>query len=58
MGKKKKKPKGPKGAAAYKAELESRGLTSVMTDVKKSVSARTKRTSTRVRSPLSERRAA
>ena len=58
MGSKKKKPKGPKGAAAYKAELEGRGLSTVMDDVRKSVAARTKRTSGKVKSPISERRAA
>lgn len=56
MGKKKKKPKGPKGAAAYKAELEGRGLTTVLSDVKKSVSARTKRTSGKVKSAVTEAR--
>jgi hypothetical protein len=37
VGKKSKKAKGPKGAAAWKAEVEGRGLSTVMSDVKKSV---------------------
>lgn len=46
MGKKK---KGPKGAAAYLAEVEGRGLKTVLSDAKKSVAARTKRTSGKVK---------
>lgn len=53
MGKSKKKPKGPKGAAAWKAEVEGRGLSTVMSDVKKKVAQRTKRTSGRVKSAVS-----
>lgn len=45
MGSKKKKPKGPKGAAAWVAEVEGRGLKSVMADAKNKVRKRTKRTS-------------
>lgn len=45
----KKKDKGPKGAARYLAELEGRGLNTVMSDTKKKVAARTKRTSGKVK---------
>jgi len=38
-----KKKKGPKGAAAYKANLEQRGLTTVVDDVRKKIAQRTKR---------------
>jgi hypothetical protein len=51
-----KKPKGPKGAAAYKAEVEGRGLSTVMDDVKKKVKQRTKRTSGKVKSVVSTAR--
>lgn len=56
MGKKAKAPKGPQGAAAYKANLEARGLTTVVDDVRKKVAKRTKRTSGRVQSAVSESR--
>ncbi len=56
MGKKSKAPKGPQGAAAYKANVEARGLTTVVDDVRKKVAKRTKRTSGRVRSAVSESR--
>lgn len=42
-----KKKKGPKGAAAYLAEVEGRGLSTVMSDAKKSAAARSKRTSSK-----------
>jgi len=57
VGSKKKKAKGPKGAAAWIAEREGRGLSTVMDDVKKTVAQRTKRTSGklhRVRSPVQD----
>jgi hypothetical protein len=53
MGKKK---KGPKGAASYAARLEEKGLSTVMADAKKSVKARTKRTSGKVKSAVTEAR--
>ena len=56
MGKKDKGPKGPQGAAAYKANLERRGLTALQADVRKKISLRTKRTSGRVTSAVSESR--
>ena len=56
MGKKSKGPQGPQGAAAYKANLERRGLTTVVDDVRKKVAKRTKRTSGRVHSAVSESR--
>jgi hypothetical protein len=56
MGKKAKGPKGPQGAAAYKANLEARGLTTVVDETRKKVAKRTKRTSGRVNSPMSEAR--
>lgn len=55
-----KKKKGPKGAASYESRLEAAGLTTVMSDAKKKVKARTKRTSgkvkTEVKSAVSEAR--
>lgn len=56
MGKKSKGPTGPQGAAAYKANVERRGLTTVVDDVRKKVAKRTKRTSGRVHSAVSESR--
>jgi hypothetical protein len=56
MGKKKKAPSGPQGAAAYKANLEARGLTTIVDDTRKKVAKRTKRTSGRVNSALSDAR--
>lgn len=52
-----KKPKGPKGAAAYKERLKERGLTTVMDDVKKKVAKRTKRTSGKVKSVVTKSKA-
>ena len=52
----KKKPKGPKGAAAYVARLKEKGLSTVMDDVRSSVAKRAKRTSGRVKTVVSEAR--
>lgn len=56
MGKKKKAPSGPQGAAAYKANVEARGLTTIVDDTRKKVAKRTKRTSGKVKSVVSEAR--
>jgi hypothetical protein len=53
MGKKK-KPK-LKGAASYTAAVKERGLSTVLTDVKKKVATKRKRTAT-VRSAVSKAR--
>jgi len=55
MGKKSKGPTGPQGAAAYKANVERRGLTTVVDDVRKKVSKK-RRSYKRANTPMSESR--
>lgn len=55
MGSKKKKPKGPQGAAAYAANVEARGLSTVVSDARTKV-AKKRRSYKRANTPVSEAR--
>ncbi|MCK5712597.1 MAG: hypothetical protein KAI25_07775 [Hyphomicrobiaceae bacterium] len=55
MGKKSKGPKGPQGAAAYVANVERRGLTTVVDDTRKKV-AKKRRSYKRANTPVSDAR--
>jgi len=55
MGKKSKGPKGPQGAAAYMANVEARGLKTVVSYARKKV-AKKRRSYKRANTPVSEAR--